>query len=238
MAVRSHVRTFHVSDVRISSASKCCKTRRSAGHRRSMCRRSPRGGARLRLVALIEKAAVIDREGLAERVGCLRQGFGALTRGLTAPLVSANYRFHNAADAVDAGDAVSPCPPLPARSSFDSTDRRARKWPTACPGILSPLAGCQTINAGDLNQSNGFGVFDRHSRDLRQRHRAGAYLDAPRRSCVPSAEMAFGCSSAECCVLRADDTVGPDTYNEEGPRRADLGFLGSSMAPDYNWWLS
>jgi hypothetical protein len=82
-------------------------------------------------------------EGLAERVGRLRQGFGALTRSRSrrssrcvqarakaiggesgirtfSPLLdSASYRFHNAADAVDAvdaGDAVAPCPPLPGAS--------------------------------------------------------------------------------------------------------------------------
>jgi PadR family transcriptional regulator, regulatory protein PadR len=39
------------------------------------------------------------------------------------PLDSVSYRFHNTVVAVDASDAVAPCPPLPAEKASDSATR-------------------------------------------------------------------------------------------------------------------
>jgi hypothetical protein len=41
-------------------------------------------------------------------------------RTLRGPLESVTYRFHNAGVAVDASDAVAPCPPLPAVGTVES----------------------------------------------------------------------------------------------------------------------
>jgi hypothetical protein len=45
-------------------------------------------------------------------------------RTLSCPLDSVTYKFHNARVAVDASNAVAPCPLLPARMRFDASRRR------------------------------------------------------------------------------------------------------------------